>query len=254
MGNNKGEQMIPHIRRQTMLDLIRSKEVALLSDLVTSMGLSESTVRRDLKLLAGTGAVELLRGGGIRLLSANFEQDVMTKMLLQKEEKKRIARRAAELVEPGDILFLDPSTANSFLIACLVGKNVTVVTNSFMHINQLVKLGIRGFMIGGQIKTQTLSCVGVTALSAMKEYRFSKSFLGANGFDVHMGITNHDPNELHIKRQAMETSLRSYFLIDSSKYSLVNMCKVADINACTLITDKRLPELTALDNIIYAEK
>lgn len=245
--------MIPQIRRQTMLDLIKSKEVSMLADLVEAMGLSESTIRRDLKLLARTGELELLRGGGIRLVSANYEKDVMTKMLMQKAEKQKIAELAAEFVEEGDVLFLDPSSANSFLINHLAGKNVSVVTNSLMHINQLVKLGIRCFMIGGQIKTQTLSCVGVGALNAMKEYRFSKCFLGANGFDVRMGVTNHDPNELHIKRQAIDSSVKAFFMIDSSKYGVVNMCKVADTDECFIITDKRLPELEPLANIIYTE-
>ncbi len=245
--------MIPQIRRQTMLDLIKSKEVSMLADLVEAMGLSESTIRRDLKLLARQGELELLRGGGIRLVSANFEKDVQTKLLLHKEEKQRIARLAAEYIETDDVIFLDPSSVNTFLITCLAGKNITVVTNSLMHINQLVRLGIRCLMVGGQVKTKTLSCVGVTALSAMKEYRFSKSFLGATGFDIKMGITNIDPNELHIKRQAIASSVKTFFLADSSKYGLINMCKVAEIDEHTIITDRRLPELEGLSNIVYAE-
>jgi len=59
--------MIPAIRRQTMLDLLKEHELLFLSDIVEAMGSSESTVRRDLKALAHAGEVELLRGGGVRL-------------------------------------------------------------------------------------------------------------------------------------------------------------------------------------------
>lgn len=245
--------MLPQIRRQKILELIKGSEVAMLDDLVKKLGLSESTIRRDLKLLSRQGELELLRGGGIRLIGDRFEKDVITKMLLQKEEKERIAALAATFVEPGDVLFLDPSSANSMLINHLADKDVTVVTNSLMHINQLFKAGIRCFMIGGQIKTQTLACIGVSALSAMNEYRFSKCFLGANGMDVKMGITNHDPNEMHIKRLAIKHAVSTYFLIDSSKFGTVNMCKIANLDECTIITDKHIPELDAFSNILYAE-
>lgn len=245
--------MIPQLRRQRILELVRDKEVTLLEDLVQAMGLSESTIRRDLNLMKASGELELLRGGGIRMAGANHEKDVLTKLHLQKAEKERIAAMAAGFIEPGDVLFLDPSSANSMLINYLAGMKVSVVTNSLMHINQLLKANIRCFMIGGQIKTQTLSCVGVGALSAMKEYRFSKCFLGANGMDPRMGITNHDPNELHIKRLAIEYSVKAYFLIDSSKFGTVNMCRVAGIDECTIITDRRLPELAGYSNILYAE-
>lgn len=245
--------MLPQVRRQKILDLIKDRDITMLSDLIGLLGLSESTVRRDLKLLSQQGELELLRGGGIRLISANYEKDVITKMLLQQEEKKRIAALAAGFVEPGDVLFLDPSTANSMLINHLADKDVSVVTNSLMHINQMLKLGIRCYMIGGQIKTQTLACVGVSALSAMDEYRFSKSFLGANGMDAEMGITNHDPNELHIKRLAIKYAVKTFFLIDSSKYGTVNMCKVADLDEHPVITDRRLQALEPFNNILYAE-
>lgn len=245
--------MLPQIRRQRILELVKEREVTMLEDLVGLLGLSESTVRRDLKLLSRGGELELLRGGGIRLLSASYEKDVISKMQLQREEKKRIAALAASFVEPGDVLFLDPSTANSMLIEHLADLDVSVVTNSLMHINQMLKAGVRCFMIGGQIKTQTLSCVGVSALSAMDDYRFSKCFLGANGMDVQMGITNHDPNELHIKRLAIKNSVQTFFLIDSSKLGRVNMCKVADIDECTIITDQPSPALQPYGNILYAE-
>lgn len=245
--------MIPQLRRQKILEMLQGREVSYLADLVGAIALSESTVRRDLKQLEKSGEIELLRGGGIRLGNNNYEKDVMIKLHLQKAEKTRIARFAANLIQQGDVIFLDPSSANSMLIHELAGKRITVVTNSLMHINQLIKAGIKCIMIGGQIKAHTMSCIGSGAERCLGEFRFSKSFLGANGMDVRMGITNHDPSELSIKRLAISNSVVTYFLIDSSKYGVVNMCRVADMDECPVITDRRIKELEPLDNILYAE-
>ena len=54
--------MIPAIRRQKMLDLLQDNKLLFLPDIIDAMNSSESTVRRDLKALAKTGEVELLRG------------------------------------------------------------------------------------------------------------------------------------------------------------------------------------------------
>ena len=245
--------MIPQLRRQKILEMLQGREVSYLADLVDAIALSESTVRRDLKQLEKVGDIELLRGGGIRLGSNNHEKDVMIKLQLHRKEKTRIAKFAANFIQQGDVIFLDPSSANSMLIAELTDKRVTVVTNSLMHINQLIKAGIKCIMIGGQIKANTMSCIGAAAEQCLSIYRFSKSFLGASGMDVKMGITNHDPSELCIKRMAISNSVSTYFLIDSSKYGVVNMCRVAEINECTIITDKRIKELEPFDNILYTE-
>lgn len=248
------DDMIPTLRRQKIVDLLQGNEVLFLTDLVAAMGISESTVRRDLKELAHSGEIELLRGGGVRLHRENVEMNIDAKLLLNKEEKDRIARYAAGLIYPGDIIFLDPSSVNYLLIDYITAERVTVVTNSVAHMNKLIKADINCIMIGGQIKKNTSSCVGAMAERMLGQLRFSKSFLGANGMTVEMGMTNHDPNEQSIKRLALEHSVSTYFLIDSSKYGVVAMCKVADIGECMIITDRRRKELDALDNVIYAEE
>ncbi len=245
--------MIPTLRRQKIVDLLQGNEVLFLADLVAAMGISESTVRRDLKELAHGGEIELLRGGGVRLYRENVEMNIDAKLLMNREEKDRIAKYAAGLIYPGDIVFLDPSSVNYLLIDYIHAERVTVVTNSIAHMNKLVKADIHCIMIGGQIKKNTSSCVGAMAERMLSQLRFSKSFLGANGMSIELGMTNHDPNEQSIKRMAIERSVSTYFLIDSSKYGNVAMCKVADIDECLIITDKRRKELDAYSNIIYAQ-
>lgn len=233
------------------MSLLQGNEVLFLADLAASMAISESTLRRDLKELSRSGEIELLRGGGVRTYHENIEMTIDAKLQLNKEEKDRIARYAAGLIFPGDVVFLDPSSINYLLIDYISAQRVIVVTNSIIHLNKLLKADINCIMIGGQIKKITSSCVGTLAEKMLSQLRFSKSFLGANGMSIEMGMTNHDPNEQSIKRIAIDRSVNSYFLINSGKYGEVAMCKVADIDECCIITDKARKELQDYTNIIY---
>lgn len=243
--------MIPVIRRQNMLDLLKEKELLFLSDIVAATGSSESTVRRDLKAMAQNGEVELLRGGGVRLPQKNGEMSINIKLQLQQEEKQRITRRAAEFIYPGDIIFLDPSSANYLLIDRLP-ERITVVTNSITNMNRLLELDVSCIMVGGQIKKNTSSCIGAIAEKELSGLRFSKCFLGANAVEHENGICNHDPQEKAIKELAICHSAQTFFLIDSSKFGAYAMCKVADINEHTIITDRQVEGYERYSNIIVA--
>jgi len=244
--------MIPAIRQQKLLDLLKSNEVLFLPDLVAAMDSSESTVRRDLKQLVKSGEVELLRGGGVQLPKHSIEMTIQAKMQMNLSEKLRIAATAGALIFPGDVIFLDPSSVNYLLIDYITAENVTVVTNSVTHMTKLLERDIPCMMIGGQIKKNTSSCIGPMAESVLRDLRFSKCFLGANGIDRQAGITNHDPKEQSIKRLAIRNSASTFFLVESAKLGKVAMCKVADIDTYTIITDNELEGFNELDNIIVA--
>ncbi len=245
--------MIPTLRKQKIVELLQNRGVLLLPDLVRMMGISESTVRRDLKELAKGGEIELLRGGGLRLHSENVEMNIEAKLLMNRAEKERIARCAARMICPGDVVFLDPSSANYLLIDHIAAERVTVVTNSIAHMNKLLKSDIQAVMVGGQIKKSTNSCVGAIAHRTIEGLRFSKCFLGANGMSVSMGVTNHDPLEQAVKSAAIASSVSPCFLIDSSKYGVVAMCRVAGIAEYAIITDRARKELEPFGNIIVAD-
>lgn len=244
--------MIPTLRQQRIMDLLREREVILLPDLVAAMDISESTIRRDLKALAKSRQIELLRGGGVRLHQENIELHIDAKLVLHKEAKAQIARAAASLIYPGDIVFLDPSSANYMLVDFIQAEHVTVVTNSILFINKLLKTKLDCLLIGGQIKPSTGSCIGSIAEGAMRGLRFSKAFLGANGMSVSMGLTNHDPSERAIKRIAIDNAAGAYFLVDSSKLDKVAMCNVAAFDECTIITEKPLEALQGHANVLIA--
>ena len=245
--------MIPAIRQQTIFNILTEKEVVYMDDLVKHLDVSFSTLRRDLRELEKSGKIILLHGGGVQLNRKNTELSISAKLNLNQEAKNKIALKACSLIQDNDVIFLDPSSTTLQMIPYLVNRKITVVTNGFYHISQLASHQIPCIMIGGNIKQSTNSCIGPLSEAALKGLNFNKSFLGSNGFSKNSGITNHDINEYTIKRIAMEQSVDSYFLLDSSKYNTVTMIKVASLTDANIITEKPIPELDEYTNIIIAE-
>lgn len=244
--------MIPAMRKQKILNLLQSGEILYTDYLLDTLGISLSTLRRDLKELENDKKISHLHGGGVQIIKDNIELKISAKLNLNKEAKEAIAKKAASFVNSKDVIFLDPSSTTLPMIPYLKGMDITVVTNGLYHINQLCSEGIPCIMLGGSIKTSTNSCIGHMTESSLKELYFNKAFLGANGFSIKAGITNHDGNEKQIKRIAIANAQQSYFLLDSSKYGIITMTKVASLDEVPIITEKDIPELKEYTELILS--
>lgn len=80
------------------------------------------------------------------------------------EEKTAIAEYAATLVEDGDFIFIDAGTTTQKLIDFLPEKEVTYVTNGFIHAKKLAERNFKVYIPGGEIKLLTEAVVGADAL------------------------------------------------------------------------------------------
>ena len=186
--------MIPAIRQEKILDMLSGNEIIATDDIMKGLDISVSTLRRDLMKLESQNKVTLLHGGGVRLAQKPIEMNISAKLELNKEAKEKIAHKAASFIDNGDVIFLDPSSTTYLMIPYLAGKSITVITNSISHINQLVALDLPCIMVGGSIKKTTNSCIGPIAELTLKTLYFNKCFLGASGFSIPSGISNHDIN------------------------------------------------------------
>lgn len=240
--------MIPEQRRQRIKELAQANELLMHTDLIEALGVSESTLRRDLNQMAQHGEVVLLRGGGIRIRTWDQGQTLENKLTQNTLEKEHIAKYAAQLVYPDDVVFLDPSSITYLMIPHLSASHITVATNSLQHLSQLIKAGIRCLMVGGEVQSGK-ACHGNLAESSLQQLRFSKCFLGTDGMSVTMGLTTRDANVAALKRMALQQSANAYFLVDSSKYNVVTMYKVADIEACHILIDRPCQAFAGLSNL-----
>ena len=168
----------------------------------------------------------------------SVEKNVEEKASICTEEKMTIAKYAAELIENGDFVFLDAGTTTEKMIDYLNVKDVTFVTNGFIHAKKLARKGYKVFITGGEIKASTEAIVGAECILTLKNYNFTKCFMGTNGISLTAGFTTPDVNEARVKSAAIESSREVYVLADHSKFDEVSSATFAGLGKAVIITDR----------------
>lgn len=232
--------MLTEERHSTILEMVNRQGSATLTELCTALNTSESTVRRDLCYLDEKKLLTKVRGGAVSATeSFTFtERDMTEKEKLFSLEKEAIAKYAASLIEDGDFVFLDAGTTTEKMIDYLPEKKAVFVTNALFHARKLIQKGFQVFIPGGEIKITTEAIVGATCVLSLKEYNFTKSFLGTNGISLSAGLTTPDKNEADVKKAVIENSRHCYFLADHSKFDEITAMTFAPLSEGTIITDK----------------
>ena len=222
--------MIPYERRLQIAQLLEQNEVVSLDEFCEALGgVSESTVRRDLKTMEREGEITLLRGGGACLKRDSYEIPVMSKKMKNVSEKDRIAKAAAELVEDGDSIYIDSGSTALDMMKYLRDKNITVVTTNALIYSELQS---------PNINIATASIRGITTNNFLKSYYFDKAFVGMSGFSLEAGYNTPDLLEAEKKRIVCKNAKKAYILADSSKSGKSTLCKVLDLNQATIICNK----------------
>ncbi len=201
------------------------------------LNVSIATIRRDVEKLKKQGLLSKVNGGIVSKKRINFELEVAEKFEENIEDKKKIAKKAADLVENGDFIYLDAGTTTYYMIEYLKDKNISVVTNGLMHLDQLIMNNIKTIIVGGEVKAITKAVAGIEALKNIEKYRFDKSFLGANGVSVDYGFMTPDINEALLKEKVIEISNKTYVLADQKKFNELSSVKFSDIEKCKIVTN-----------------
>ena len=245
--------MLTEERYSVILEQVKQNKSVTLTELCELLGASESTIRRDLTTLDGRGLLKKVHGGAISTEDRSFdlvEHDVESKSKLFTEEKIAIAQYAASLIEDGDFCFIDAGTTTERLIDFLPKKDVSFVTNGFVHAKKLALKGFKTYIPAGEIKNTTEAIVGAECVSSLQNYNFTKCFMGANGISLTAGISTPDRNEALVKSTAINRSRIAYVLADHSKFDRIASVTFAQMGSIQIITDKLYnKKFTAKSNI-----
>lgn len=231
--------MIPYLRKRRILDELEKKEIMYLEQFIGILDdVSESTIRRDLRILSKEGKIVLLHGGAIKLKRSSKEVSVTSKKLMNMKSKEKIAKHAASLIQNGETVYLDSGTTTELMIKYLKNKDITIITTNTQILNNLEDTKFECIFVGGEIRKSLSSAVGPLTDRILSEFHFHKSFLGANGCSKENGISTYDLREVNKKRIVKENSDEAYVLMDSSKMGKNAVCKVFKISEVKVITDK----------------
>jgi len=185
-------------------------------------GVSDETIRRDIKRLAADGIAVPVFGGAV-LGDAGIEAPSEVPPVSQRKQeaaKAAIAHLARELVEPGQVVILDAGTTTLALARALVGlKDLTVVTNSLAVAGVCADHGgCTTYVVGGRLVPDSLSLIGPQAERELAGMNADWAFLGAAAIEIGGAFTSADPYEAEVKRAMMRAARRTVVLADATKF------------------------------------
>jgi DeoR family fructose operon transcriptional repressor len=240
--------LIPE-RQSRLQQIVSAKGVIDLDSLVRELNVSASTVRRDLGELEERGLVRRTHGGVV-WTGGDESRDTARpyafaqRMQFRVDVKRRLARAAKTLVQPGETILLDGGSSTYYLAEALRGTRLQVVTNS-LPIAELYADDdqVETILTGGLIYPQYGVLVGPMAEATLATIHTKTLFLSVAG--VHRG-TLYNQNMLLVtaEQRMMEQSQRTILLIDSSKFgqqALVKLCALDRVDA--IVTDAEPPDV-----------
>lgn len=230
--------MIQFERKRMILETLLSADMVYIDDLVDSIGVSPSTVRRDIDALVKSGQVIALRGGAVRLNERLSELPSKAKALINKDAKVAIAAAAAREVSDGDTIYIDSGTTTLQMMPFLRGRRIQVVTSNTHLLNLLPDERMRITVLAGEYLASIGSIAGSLTERLLHDMFFDKAFIGASGCSAKAGLSTFDIREASKKRIVHDNSNESFVLIDSSKFGKSTLFKALELQECALITDR----------------
>lgn len=236
--------MTPAERRAEILNYIQQYQSGSVNDFAAQYQVSEVTIRHDLNILEKQGCVTRCYGGAMLNTQFAFDRPLQDKKQLNQDIKSMLGRYAASLVESGDTLILDSgSTIEQIAFHLTEKQQLTVMTNAINIAFHLANRDhIEVIVTGGLMRKNSYSLHGESGEALLGQFRFSKLFLGVDGFDKLAGITTPHSGEASINRKMVEAAQTVIAVTDSSKFNRQSFCLIARPEQLDmLITDSGIP-------------
>lgn len=232
-------------RRNRTIQLLREQGHASVSKLSERFGVSEVTIRKDLRTLEDEDMVVRTHGGAVLADHFKFDLPFDNQAARHAEEKHRIGQAAAARVADNDTLMLTYGTTTAQVARHLAGRrNLTVLTNCIRVLRELIgNMEVDVLMLGGHLTQATATVVGPYAEQMLRDHAFRKLFLGCDGYDPDHGLTTTNMLEAHLHRLMIEVAGEVIVVADASKFGRRGLSRVCGIDSIDVfITDARVPD------------
>lgn len=238
-------------RKQVILNELQEHGRADIVALAEELGVSSMTIRRDLKRLAENGTVTISQGIAVLNEGALQEYNMEFKHQVNLDQKRRIARKAFELINEGESVFLDAGTTIKELAQLMNRmRNINIMTHSLLAANAIARLpeSSRLIMCPGEYREMSLAYMGPLTDDFVQRFQIDLLFLSTEGLSLNQGISVIDVLDGHTKRALINQARRTICLADSSKFGASFFYSIAPLDKIDLvITD------TGLDDTLYEE-
>lgn len=236
--------MLAAQRQAKIIEELRARGTVRVTDLAQTLDVSDMTIRRDLDVLAGRGMLAKVHGGATSVAPSSEEPGFAAKSGRQQDEKRAIARAAAQLVTPGASVGISAGTTTWMFANEIRGiADLTVVTNS-IRVADTLHDGASGqnVILTGGVRTPSDALVGPIAVSALSQTHLDVAFLGVHGMSTSAGFTTPNMLESETNRALVAAARRLIVLADHTKWEVSGLSTIVQLEKADLvITDHRLP-------------
>ncbi|MFB7397580.1 MULTISPECIES: DeoR/GlpR family DNA-binding transcription regulator [unclassified Streptomyces] len=230
--------MLAAERRDHLLELLAREGKVVAKEVAAGLGISEDSVRRDLRDLAGEGLCQRVYGGALPVSPA--AADYRSRKSVAPDGKRKVAALAAGLVRPGGAVILDGGTTALAVVHALPRDlDCTVITHSPTIAAALIDHpGAEVFLIGGRVFKHSAVACGAAAVEAAQNVSADLCLLGVTGVHPDAGLTTGDAEEAAMKRALAARAADTYVLASSEKVGTASRFRVLPWGGISgLITD-----------------
>jgi DeoR/GlpR family transcriptional regulator of sugar metabolism len=235
--------LLPEERRRAILERLATEGRVFAADLCRILRVSEDTVRRDLRDLDEAGLLRRVHGGALPRAQAPLGYTARTQV--QQSAKQALAKVAAELVRPGQVLFIDGGTTTLEVARSLPRElRATVVTVSppvAMALAEHPGLEVR--LVGGRLHPQAMTTVGAETVEALRQVRADLCLLGVCSLHSEAGITTSHAEEAATKRTMIQSAAETVAVVTADKLGTLSPFVVAPAERLsTVVTEATASE------------
>lgn len=235
--------MFPKDRRNWILQQLERDGKIDVDQLANQLNVSSMTIRRDLTLLQEENKVIRTYGGAVLPKPLIVETSHQSKEEKFIQEKRQIAKKAAELVQDYSTILLDSGTTTLELARCLKEQeHLTIVTNDIKISAELMNSPLKVIVLGGELQNHVGALLGSITQRLLAEIHVDLFILGAHAVHQEAGITAPTFEKAMIKKQMIQAAETTWLITDSSKFAQKSFSKVCDLDELDgLVTDNGIP-------------
>lgn len=233
--------MLNEERKKKIMEMIENEGIVQIQQLAKAFEVSIYTIRRDLSDLEKRELIRRTHGGAVKIEKSAWLPTPEEGKKEAVAEKKAIALKASEYIEEGDCIFLMGSTITGMMIPHILGKKITVVTNSLdvgISLSQYDR--IETILVGGRIKNYKGNILGSKAVEEIKNYHFDKAFIPCGGVHCKAGVTTSTIDSADFTRAVISSTRENILVADYRKIGRITFSRICDITKISrLITDNK---------------
>lgn len=211
------------------------------ASLAVDLGVSEVTIRTDLRGLEEQGLLVRTRGGA----RSSTLKHILQRQQINVEAKERIAAAAAALVSDDDTVMIEAGTTTALIVRFLAGRRgVQIVTNStLVFSNARLNPALNIILTGGVFRRESESLVGPIAERSIGDFNTRIAFLGTDGFSPERGLTTRFVEGGQVATVMRDRAEETWLVADSSKFGQAGFVSFLPLSGITgIITDSQLPD------------